>query len=89
MRVLFLYPFWCFYCVRVAVLSSLFVIRLLAIVCGVSVLCGCVTASSYSLYTCNYESHGISYVVALSVLSSSAVLGCRVCVGVVGLLHFY
>ena len=53
--------FWCFYCVRVAVFSSLFVIRLLAIVRGVSVLCGCATASSYSLYTCNYESRGISY----------------------------
>ena len=28
-----------------------------------------------------YKSRGISYVVALSVLSFSAVLGCRVCVG--------
>ena len=85
--VLFLYPFWCSYCVRVAVFSSLFVTLLLAIVRGVSVLCGCATASSYSLYTCNYGSRGISYVVALSVLSFSAVLGCWVCVGVVGLLH--
>ena len=68
--------------------SSLFVVHLLAIVRGVSVLCDCATASSYSLYTCNYESCGISYVVALSVLSFSAQLGCRVCAGVVGLLHF-
>jgi hypothetical protein len=35
--VLFLYPFWCSYCVRVAVFSSLFVILLLSTVCGVSV----------------------------------------------------
>ena len=64
--------------------GSLFVLCLLTIVRGVSVLCGCATASSYSLYTCNYESHGISYVVALSVLLFSAMLGCGVCVGVVG-----
>ena len=41
-----LVSFWCFYCVRVAVFSSLFVISLLAIVRGVSALCGCATASS-------------------------------------------
>jgi len=40
----------------------------------------------YSLYTLHYKSRGISYVVALSVLSFSPVLGCRVCIGVVGFL---
>ena len=50
-------------CVQFAVF-----ILLLSIVRGVSVWCGCATASSYSLYTFSNESRGISYVVVLSVL---------------------